>query len=504
MIPTVKYNAIGIPYHGPVEGTTLTLPNNATKTVPLQEDGAVYVIKNPSAPGITRSSEEQTQDNSLGREWRTYALITSANRLIAGKSLGKNSWLYCDGNGTPWLVSASIVVDNSTQATITLTLKSLFGRVSTVNTYSPINATLDTLTLSSTQVDLTSCNEIDVFTTGDLGIDHDSTGANAAFNIYTANVGGYQGYQKYWYATKYIALKAYCDIEITGNGSTDPATLGNGITGTITFGANASTFNTQTLGSKADTFLTYGSVMPNLGSGCAAIYDTNGPLIPGSGDCYEYIITHNTICRDYNYSDTRYQTDTTTYSTKMRRVYNGDSAGWVEVSGYIESGDKQDISLSGKAVADSKNYFSYYPDEVCRLTGNECIVVEDSARSGSIRNGAYYEHNITLTTPSGSAVSNYVGYTSGSVDNANNTPFDASCNGGSGFMSAGTWTDDVTGELATVEILNGRCYNLRTSSQQINAVTPDGGAITNVASINVSYQPEIDEWATGSSVTSWL
>lgn len=512
MIPFVKHVAIGLPYHGPIIGSTLTLPNSGLKTAPTPSDGAVYVMKNPLPPGANRSPEEQAADTAAGKEWRNYLLVTDADRKIGGISLGYNRWLYCDGNGRPWVIRAECVIVDTSNFKVKITLESLFSRFSRVNQYSQINRTLVEQSFSVSVLDLADTAYIHASTTDELGIDQNEAGTEAVFNIYTQESAALNQYEKFKYKNTDTALVAYFDIDITGNGSVDPGGLGNGVNCTLTFGANRSTFTTTNETINNETIsLPIGNL--NQTSCSAAPADEYGTFLgdePGpGGECYTYIKQFSLV-HSFDNSYTQDKRTIIEYDTKLRRVFDGNTAGWLKFFAVTESGRLLSVNTSGEATKWIQTDMSWdEPSQTCSVD-SVTEGYDQTARSGSALEQSHSDVSVTLYGITGSvsnAKLNRTGLNYKTILN-HDPPFISNpggiCSGVGGEWQAGTPFDTVSGEDMTIELLNGRTANLKTASQVINCISAEGGTYSNSTFENVSYQPELDLWNTdASNQTSW-
>lgn len=115
-------NKLGCPWHGLVEGATLTLPNSDTKTwQAITGHGGCDVVRLPTPPSVSTTEEEEAQ----GMEWRNYALVTGGNRVFYGKALGAGHWIYLPGQGNAYhmrIVSTSTCNGTASGGSIGMTL----------------------------------------------------------------------------------------------------------------------------------------------------------------------------------------------------------------------------------------------------------------------------------------------------------------------------------------------------------------------------------------------
>lgn len=100
-----RIKAWGLPYHGLWKAGAITLPNGATKTCPPPANGGVTLVKIPDQPAVSRTESEQTGDESAGREWRNYGLLSGGSfgslNPIYG-SLGTATVLLIDDAKKAW------------------------------------------------------------------------------------------------------------------------------------------------------------------------------------------------------------------------------------------------------------------------------------------------------------------------------------------------------------------------------------------------------------------
>lgn len=131
----------GCPWHGPVQGGSLTLPNAATMAYPQppaktaviggiitaipDTHGSTYRVAVPGVPLVPPAAE----DVAAGREWRNEATLSGGRLQLYGKSL--TGWIYVDPAGARWLVRCAQLdenVLNSTASPLALTVTlSRFG-----------------------------------------------------------------------------------------------------------------------------------------------------------------------------------------------------------------------------------------------------------------------------------------------------------------------------------------------------------------------------------------
>lgn len=99
---------IGTPYHGPVQGGVLALPNATTMTYQqpdtLHPDLActAHLVQRPGVAAVTRSVDELAADILAGREWRNKSMLSGSRLQMYGQNL--DGWIYIDSAGDRWLV----------------------------------------------------------------------------------------------------------------------------------------------------------------------------------------------------------------------------------------------------------------------------------------------------------------------------------------------------------------------------------------------------------------
>ena len=107
----------GCPWHGPVRGGVLSLPNGATlpwaQHVPAAgypPDTAGYTLRQrlPGVQPVQRSVEELAADQAAGRQWWHQAIVsgsgdgTASVGYLHGRNVG--GWIYAAPDGSRWLV----------------------------------------------------------------------------------------------------------------------------------------------------------------------------------------------------------------------------------------------------------------------------------------------------------------------------------------------------------------------------------------------------------------
>ncbi len=95
---------VGQPYHGLLIDGKLTLSTGAQIDWPGAPYGDCYRFQVPGVPALEMTPAEVVAEASLGREWRSVALLTGHMRNYAGIVVGSNAWLYGAPDGTVWRI----------------------------------------------------------------------------------------------------------------------------------------------------------------------------------------------------------------------------------------------------------------------------------------------------------------------------------------------------------------------------------------------------------------
>jgi len=130
--PPGKLGIWGRPWHGLVEGGTLTLPNgdSMAHALPTQGQsgyGDVWLFRVPGTPAVARTPSQAAADAAAGRQWLDYALIPAppSGRHLYGQPIGDGTaWLYAAPDGSRWLCTLAglgIFVDLTAALDLTLT-----------------------------------------------------------------------------------------------------------------------------------------------------------------------------------------------------------------------------------------------------------------------------------------------------------------------------------------------------------------------------------------------
>lgn len=230
-------NAIGLPYHGIAINNILDLGNGETLTVPTAAGPDTLLMQHPAAPGVVRSTAEQAADTARGYNWKDYLILRGTTRIVGNQPLGTNAWIYVDPAGTPWIVSVSYGTRSGASYPVTVTLEAMFGRFD-ANGQQAINSTIGSGTVSSSYASATLAGDLDYLF--DWGTDAavrvlqalpSADGTKAAINVgIQAGVGDSPAL--IYGAGNYTITDVY-SITISGSGSLELATLGDGISASI-------------------------------------------------------------------------------------------------------------------------------------------------------------------------------------------------------------------------------------------------------------------------------
>lgn len=221
---------IGNPWHGQANGAVLKRPGFTDIPFAAPQSQGCDIIRNPVVPSLAPLADDDAQ----GREWRDYALLSGWERRLYGVALGQNRWIYCDPNGTPWLVAATLSVDTGAQTAIArVTLAARFGLIGagdqTVNR-----------DLASLVIDYSAYYDDwggDLAPTGAM-VSQNEDGSAAYLNLYTEHdepglydfqIGRYDCGVSTQDLGQYLKLRAVLHCALTGTGSTTDGQIGDGI-----------------------------------------------------------------------------------------------------------------------------------------------------------------------------------------------------------------------------------------------------------------------------------
>lgn len=227
----------GCPWHGMAKNGALYDAPGGTeiKAVWPQSGPATQLLQVPGIAAVSRTPEEAASDAVNNFNWKNYALV--AGSKLYGQDLPDSWVIYIDDNDVPWLLTLTCVPDSpygNAKFDVTVKLVSLFGRFS-LDPYPAINSTIATASLASM-----AYGGATHIASGDDSIERNSRGSEVFINIY-AEMNSYDwdpGIIAVQIAagqpTVFRRLNGVVKISISGNGSLNRATLGDGITATIT------------------------------------------------------------------------------------------------------------------------------------------------------------------------------------------------------------------------------------------------------------------------------
>lgn len=285
---------LGLPYHGLVTDGVLTLPNSDTITGLDPQYGPSYVLRHPNAPGIVRSGDQATADTAAGRAWRDYALLGDRGRYLANAPLDGS--IYIDPAGTCWLIEITCTVNQANvggtlypRAIFAITLKGIFGRFG--RDYPSVNRALVTNDFYILRRDIpdfvTNCDRaVLAFATPN------ETGSAWKYNVYLVPTGVPSGGFIKWqnpafsFGTRpYGVLESIFTITISGTGSTTAATLGDGISASVSREEVVHTYTSGTF--EAGTASTLNVVQDGSGDWC--VQKIESPSL-GNDATWEYVV----------------------------------------------------------------------------------------------------------------------------------------------------------------------------------------------------------------------
>jgi len=223
-----------MPYHGLAESGTLS-HTSGNKTI-VGTGGGCIEVRNPQAPGNTRTTEQQAADTTAGLEWRDYALLCGTQHAVnGGPVLGANKWLYCDANGLTWVVGIE-QTQNANSVDVALKLYAQFGafrkqsKEFAASTLASLNWTASMPTWYTgvlTPSDIVYQNMY--FDKGDFIVPN-TTGASTYINGYYA---GGVGFEVNLMSTPAGTGSVISVLLASISGTGDPDNSGDGITATL-------------------------------------------------------------------------------------------------------------------------------------------------------------------------------------------------------------------------------------------------------------------------------
>lgn len=106
--PLARIGVIGNPYHGLVQGGSMTLPNATVKAYPQpdaswpDQAGAAHLLRRPGIPAVSRTPAQAADDTARGWQWRNVAMLSGGRQQLYGRDLG--GWVYIAPDGSRWLL----------------------------------------------------------------------------------------------------------------------------------------------------------------------------------------------------------------------------------------------------------------------------------------------------------------------------------------------------------------------------------------------------------------
>ncbi len=248
LLPFALPTRVGCPWHGLVTNGVLAAGNGRTKTYAQPTDGSNWEVANPTkADTRTKTDEEIAFDLESGQIWQSYALLANygTEKRIGAVAIAYNEWLYCDPAGTVWRLRLGIT-KSTTKITLHVRNVGRFGVLK--NSLDPVISTLlatkeHEVTLPSWwndgyvhQSSLTAYDLIVPVTISATSIDHSVDGAAAVWNIKSIEqTVGILGPSDYY--TVSSDLLGWAEISVSGTGSLEATTFGEGLSvGITTYG----------------------------------------------------------------------------------------------------------------------------------------------------------------------------------------------------------------------------------------------------------------------------
>lgn len=115
--PLARPVIFGAPFHGLVQGGSLTLPNTEVKPYPQPNTtdpdmaGATFLVQRSGVPEVSRTPEQIEADTAAGYQWRNMAMLSGGLQQIFGQDLG--GWLYIDPAGRRWWIQITTDLINT-------------------------------------------------------------------------------------------------------------------------------------------------------------------------------------------------------------------------------------------------------------------------------------------------------------------------------------------------------------------------------------------------------
>lgn len=228
-----KWTAIGLPYRGLRLGNTLTLEDghvlDVTGVTEIPSNGDTWLYKAPTPPGITRTTEQAAADTARHWTWKEYEIwlrFTNADR----------EWVYVDPAGTHWWMRYDWARSGN-NFSITVRLLGRYGVYKINLPADPAtNINCGSGSFSGSRTSVPAAAQLDYL---DFASDDNLTpigrvmpspdGAKAIINV------GHGGSASTSTGASYTStITDIIDVQISGTGSLDPATFGQGVSASVT------------------------------------------------------------------------------------------------------------------------------------------------------------------------------------------------------------------------------------------------------------------------------
>ncbi|MCP4366345.1 MAG: hypothetical protein GY800_13760 [Planctomycetes bacterium] len=308
--PLARASYIGCPWHGLLINGTLT-DGLGGATIPAPTipqlasagtQSATQLIKVPGLPEPSRSTEQQALDTEKSYTWKNYALAMGDGTLH-GQTLPDDWIIYIDPNKTPWLLTLQL---SGTSATVRL--DKIFGRIS-AETYPVIERDL---------ASLPSGGWAEYPSNSALAFERNSTGSVILLHYYSQS-SSTNITRPLRMGNKYALLDTIYKITISGTGSTDRETLGDGITATFVQYKTRSEMNTKVYESLSET---HTSMYPQIAAYATSSVTVFDPDTDPQTCPFVETITSNYGCDPGLFEDVEVSRNGYTYSTLLRVVFD--------------------------------------------------------------------------------------------------------------------------------------------------------------------------------------
>ncbi len=330
-----KPSTLGSPFHGLLVNGTLTDEWGGSvitaPTIPQSTESATQLIKVPGMPEPTRTTEEQTRDAAQGYEWRDYALAYGDGTLN-GASLGDNWIIYIDPAKTPWLVTLQFA---GTAATVRL--DKIFGRI-TGEAYPAIERDLATIAYGAWARHPGQ--------SGAQVFERNSTGSVVYLHYYNDTETAREKTTPIRFGSTYGDLESLFKITISGTGSTERTTLGDGITATFVKTRSWGALNEKEYLRLTESHVTSALQMAQTGN-CAKSTETT--YDPSVSSCPRTTTIKSTYsCDPASFSTVDVSRKGYTYTSVLRVVFDAtDTEQEISVTTRLTSGKYYGAGCSG-------------------------------------------------------------------------------------------------------------------------------------------------------------